>query len=165
MGPDIYALSPDDATVFHQMVAEWKKRNLGMPPAEVPEYKESGPWVAVVLAPSGGIPGMCDSVSPAYTGTGTRLNATCGTGTGTAIGEEGDRPGSADCDEYFLEHCTPGNPGRFLTKPRLRKTGRVLTVYNLSYVAVNGNQFVTAVRDAYGDWWVPSIGYLFQTCT
>ncbi len=134
------------------------------PPAPPQKDRSDGAWGVVVLTPVGGIPKMWDSVYPRYTGTGTRYNDVEGTGTGTAVGEEGDRPGFAECEVYFLEHGTPGNPGRYLTRPRLVGTGWTIVVYNLSNVAVNGNQFVTPIRDGNGDWWVPSAGYLFQDC-
>lgn len=168
-------LLDDELTaVLQAMAAEWLARG-GVPPGgplrppprtppPPPRDRGDGPWGIVVLTPVGGIPAMWDSVAPRYTGTGTRYNDTQGTGTGTAVGEEGDRPGSADCQVYALEHATSGNPGRYLSRPRMYRLGYAVTVYNLSNVAVNGNQFVTAIRDPWGDWFVAWPGLLYSDC-
>jgi hypothetical protein len=161
MSTDIFALNDEDRSWFVRLVGWFKsQRPERGPPTHRPPPGESE-WATVVLTPIGGIPAMWEEVSG--TGTGTRGNSAAGTGTGTSIGDAGDRPGFAECDEYLLDHATPH--GYYLSHPRLVKTGRAITVYNPSFTAVSGNQFITIVRDSQGDWWVVWPGFLFTACT
>ena len=161
----------DSVDKLRRMLAWWEAQTGGgtrppptnpVPPP--PRDRGDGEWGCVVLTPVGGIPKMWDSVAPAYTGTGTRLNTVEGTGTGTSVGEEGDRPGFAECEVYQLEHGTPGNPGRYLERPRMVALGFTIVVYNHTNVVITGNRFCTVVRDPWGDWWVSWPGFPFKDC-
>lgn len=156
-------LTRPDASALSEMLRWWRgqRGNRPLPRAE-PEVPPDV-WMVLVRTPADGIPGAWDD----QPGTGTYGDTVQGTGTGTAVADEGDRPGYADCEVFRLLRNT--DSGRALSRPRMFKVSPstsigTIRVYNLSITAVNGNQFVTALRDGYGDWFVPSLGYLFRSC-
>ena len=164
----LLGFSPDDADFFREMYAEYGRRRLaGLTGRRLrfpaPPPQDDQPWMILVLTPSTGIPAMWEeTITGGGTGSGTQGDTVPGTGTGTSTDDQGDRPGYADCSVYQLMDHTP--KGRWLSHPRMEPTGDTLRVYNLSFVAVNGSQFVTALRDPWGYWFVPAAGYLFEDC-
>lgn len=143
--------SDDGAREYRDFYADYRRRaplHLARPRPVEPVAQGEEPPMYVVLTPPGGIPAMWEETSGG--GTGSAGDAVAGTGTGT-LGDQGDRPGFADCDAYGLTFVTPG--GAQLTHPRLESLGFSVTVYNAAFTAVPGSRFVTAVRDALGQWW------------
>lgn len=165
----LLGLSPDDADHLREMYREFERRRLAGLTGRRPRHvaappQDEQPWMILVLTPPTGIPAMWEeTITGGGTGSSTQGDTTPGTGTGTSIDDQGDRPGYADCNVYQLMDHTP--KGRWLSHPRMEPTGDVQRVYNLSFTAVNGSQFITALRDPWGFWFVPALGYLFQDCT
>jgi hypothetical protein len=91
--------------------------------------------VHVVLTPAGGIPALVE-----------------GPDTGTAFGT-GDEPGgSAECRVFRR------------TAAGMEYQGFTRDVYNLMPVDIPGRLFVLAVRDKWGDWYVPPVPLPFGQC-
>lgn len=156
MADDIFVLSDDDRDKIERLLKEsaQHRRNPTLrrtPPVDTGDF----PSACVVLTPLDGVPAMCEK-------TANPDSDVCGTGTGTGHGNEGDKPGSADCEVYVLQRGS--SAGAEFNRPKLIATGETITVFNCTTVAVAGGQFVTAVRDGQGDWWVPSLGLQYEDC-
>lgn len=158
-------LGEEAVRLFHEMAAEFirnRRPRGGRVPQVTRPFSPQQQRCLLVLTPPAGIPAMWEEVSGGGTGSGTQGDLTDSGGTGTSIGDAGDRPGFADCSVYSLEDMT--TRGRVLTHPRLIPTGETITVYNARFTAINGSQFITALRDDFGIWWVPQNGDLFEDC-
>ncbi len=131
-----------------------RERTLSTAPRdEMPQ----APEVYVVRTPAEGIVSLL-----AYTDYGTGTGT--GTGTGslapspTSRGNLGVIPGFAYCtvcqSEAHVQEITEIVP----------VTNFTLKVHNLSPLPVAGGVYVIAVRDKWGDWWIPWPGWAFGEC-
>lgn len=153
MADPINILSNKDIDTLRSMAREYRQRKGKGASRNFPEDTFWPPEMYVALTPSGGIPGV--SEPRALTGTGW-TQPTSSIQTGTGRGNEGDEPGSADCQIFRMTEIH----GRKVMVP----AGFSMTVYNLNSTAINRDQFVTVFRDKFGDWYVPNLGYLFGHC-
>ncbi len=127
-------LSDADVEVIRGLVRSEMDRRLN---AEV-QFRQkdlySAPEVYVARAPSGGIPALDDG----------------STGTGTGALND-DVLGYAECRVYKIEGF--GGTADFVPVD-----GLVRTVYNPTTTAIDGNAWVTIVRDKFGQWLVAGAG-------
>lgn len=151
-----YFLNEDDRNDLAELLA-WYRAQEGRSVSKSPSADreglraaKQGPSRYIVRTPSGGIPALNKAAGEVY-GTGT-----AGTGTGTGAPAD-DEPGSAECQVYRILLNVAG-------EKRFVPIGKTITVHNFNNVDIAGGVWALAVREEFGTWCVPTIGFEFTEC-
>jgi hypothetical protein len=146
--PDLSLLTEAEVALLQDVIDEVRSRRQntsGRP--RVQTEQGQAPEVYLVRTPAAGIPA---------------LSAGANVGTGP-LAPSDDVPGSALCGVYRLLRTGSGVASVMSVNGSWTNPKKI-TVYNFLPVAIPGNQWVTAIRDKFGYWMVPTQGLQFGTC-
>lgn len=146
-GAQARLLSEQDVAVLQGWINDSKSRRHNTSGRStldrVEDQEHQAPECYACLTPKTGIPALSKG-SKIYTGTGT----------GTSYFPDDDVPGVASCKVYFKRIDTNG----------MVYAGFSIDVYNLRFIAVAPEVWITPIRDKSGVWWVPEPGLEFAVC-